>query len=835
MSDGKRYLAELGQDVLAHGYPIVPIKQGEKRPPWNGWESLEATPALIRKWVNNGQAESGIGILAATVPGADIDVLDVGVSAHMQRWILQHIGPAPVRFGQWPKRLLMFRTDAPFRKVQSRFYLDGNGRRAKVEILGDGQQFVSHAVHPDTRRPYKWVDDAGPHTMDRDELSELTEDDARRIVAEFERHVTEIGWKLAPKPGLGAMKPLPGRPAAPAVKDDDDWSAGIDLKGPVGLSEDEMRAKLLLIPAFETYGEWLGVGAALKHEYQDDDETGLELFLEYSSRCSNFDETECKAKWESFQRSDEEGAKTARYILALAKEVEQKAATEQRQEIEALLAAATTEDELRDAATQAKHMPFDLFTRNLLAGRLRQAFKRITKDTLSVRDSRDLMRYEDPERKNTPGWMEGWVYCTEDSTFYRRSDGTTMTRLAFNDAHSRLILGRKDVLEGRAYPEIMPTDAALNIYQVPVVRGRLYMPHEDDIFMLNGALYVNTYSDRSVPEVPEVLSRTEQRDVETAEAHFTHLFPIERDRCIFISWLAYMVKTNRRPNFAVLAQGVEGDGKTFILQMMAAILGPENVGIISGDLLEDKYSPWAEGHLLNGVEEVRFQGHNRFDILNRIKPYITNSVVNVRRMRMDSYKVPNTAGYLALTNYRDALPVNERDSRWFIIHSQWQRRQDIERFVRENPRYYPNLYRTIERSAGALRKWLLEYELHPEFNPAGRAPASAGKQYAVEMAKSDETSAIEELLAESKEAYLCEDLLDATALADALAEMEGTIVPQTQAMHRALSEMGFTLLGKLRVDGRYRRYWSQNPRMFKDRQGVTINQRIRKYLIFRGL
>ena len=75
--------------------------------------------------------------------------------------------------------------------------------------------------------------------------------------------------------------------------------------------------------------------------------------------------------------------------------------------------------------------------------------------------------------------------------------------------------------------------------------------------------------------------------------------------------------------------------------------------------------------LVNVFEEVRLKGHNRHDVLNRVKPFITNSVVSVRRMRLNSYTVPNTAAYLLLTNFRDALPLGSGDSRYFVAFSLW--------------------------------------------------------------------------------------------------------------------------------------------------------------------
>lgn len=835
----KRYLAELGEKILAHGYNVIPIKPGEKRPGFDNWQKTQATPQLIRKWVGNGHAHAGVGIISATVPAVDLDIQDPEFARYMERWVLRNVGYAPVRIGHYPKRLLAFKSDDPFSKVQSRRFKDLHGRIHKVEILGDGQQFVAHHIHPDTGRPYEWLAAKGPVTVPRAALTEITDDQARAIVAEYERCALARGWEIARKADLDGPRDtrLPGNrlPVIDAARKakttavEDDWSQGIDLKGPIDVGVDELRAKLLLIPAFEDYQSWLEICAALHHQFQDDLDTGLELFIEYSSRCDNFDETECIEKWHSFHRSDAANAKTARYILALAKQAEQEAATEQREEVEAALQSAATIEALRAAADMAKRASFDAYTREQVAADLQAANKRITGRGLSIKQARDMIRFEDPDRRNAPRWLEGWCYITDDSTFYHRETGTVMQRQAFNDAHVRLMLSKRDVLEGRVFAEILPADAALNQYQIPCVRNRMYMPHEDEFFTVNGVPYVNTYSDRSVPEEPETFSPEEARDIDIVEAHLRHLFPIEREREIFLSWMAYIVLTRRRPNFAVMLQGVEGDGKTFFYMLLSVILGAENVGLVTGDLLEDRFTAFAEGRLVNVIEEVKWTGHNRHDVLNRIKPFITNAAVAVRRMHRDTYTVPNCTAYLLLTNYRDALPLTEGDSRYFIATSQWQNRADLLAFMAENPTYYADLYGAIERSPGALRRWLRTRAPHPEFNPTARAPASTGKRYMVALAKSDETQAVEDVLAESKQADLCSTLLDATKLADAIGEAGGGVVPLTRSMNKALTELGFTFLGRFRAGGEKARYWSRRPALFCV-DGVAQAALIRDYL-----
>jgi hypothetical protein len=824
MSEQKDYLANFGERILAQGYPVIPIAPGHKYPGFDDWQNTKPTPAMIRKWVGNGHAHAGVGIIAATVPAVDLDILEGDLARHMQRWTLRNVGYAPIRIGQYPKRLLAFKSDAPFSKIQSRRFKDLHGRIHKVEILGNGQQFVSHHIHPDTGNPYEWVSQVGPVTVPRDSLTELTDEQAREIVAEFERQALARGWEIARKANLDAPREtrLPGSklPVIEAAKlakttaTEDDWSAGIDLKGPIDVSVDELRAKLLLVPAFDDYQSWLEICAALHHQFQDDLATGLELFIEYSSRCDNFDENECIEKWGSFHRSDAANAKTARYILALAKQAQQEAATEQRAEVETALKEATTFEELQAAADLAKHASFDQAIRDLVTSQLRAAHKRVTGHPLSVTTARSMVRYEDPERRAAPRWMEGWCYLTDDGVFYHGPSGTVMSQLTFNNAHVRHMLSKRDVLEGRVFAEVLPADAALNQYQIPCVRNRMYMPHEDEFFTVNGVPYINTYTDRSVPEEPEVFTRDEARDIEIVEAHLRHLFPIDRERELFLSWLGYIVRTMRRPNWAALLQGVEGDGKTFFFALLSVILGPENVGLVTGDALEAQFTAFAEGRLVNVIEEVKWTGHNRHDILNRIKPFITNAAVAVRRMHKDAYTVPNCTAYLLLTNHRDALPITAGDSRYLICQSQWQDRGALLAFMAANPTYYEDLYATIERSPGALRKWLRTRPLHPEFNATARAPNSTGKQYMVALAKGEEQQAIEDVLAESKALDLSPTLLDTAKLADALAEGGSGVVPLTRTMNKALTDLGFTLLGRFMVNKQRARFWSRRPAAF---------------------
>ena len=108
------------------------------------------------------------------------------------------LGRAPVRFGARPKALLPFRADHPFAKVTSPWFaLPGEGFTGegytpnRVEVLGSGQQFVSHARHP-SGYFYRWTR-GDPLDIPRADLPSLTEDKAHRFAAAADKVFTAAG------------------------------------------------------------------------------------------------------------------------------------------------------------------------------------------------------------------------------------------------------------------------------------------------------------------------------------------------------------------------------------------------------------------------------------------------------------------------------------------------------------------------------------------------------------------------------------------------------------------------------------------------------------------
>lgn len=812
------FLARHGAALIDAGYTIVPIMPGKKAPGSDEWEKLRLTKSELGKLVANGHAKHGVGILTKYTPGVDLDIRDEELSTQMEVWCRQNIGDAPVRIGMPPKRLLLYRSSEPFRKITSKKWIDDIGCDHKVEILGDGQQFVAYHIHPDTRKPYVWLYKDGPLTTDASDLPTLSEAQGRAIVAEFEAQAAARGWKPK-KSGLERPQGLS------KVDHNDPFAADVHK---ADISDADLHAKLMLCPGADDYETWLQIGMALFHQH-DGEERGRELWHEWSESAHNYDADALDRKWDTFDISEKGRAPvTARLIIKLAKAEEKKLAVEIIDKIRTALIDAETMEQLDEACLLAKQNDFDAARREMVVGVVKSAFRRITGQNLGVKVARDMVRFEAPALPEMPRWLQDWIYLSADETFFNSRTLDVMSKEAFNSCYSRFLLSKKDIAEGRDTPATMPTNVALNLYQIQTVRDRMFLPGQDDVFTLNGVPYVNTYTTRNQPEMPAKMSAKDRANVEIVEYHFKHLIDDEREREIFKDYLTYVAQTCSRPNWAILLQGTESDGKTFFATMMGAVLGAENVRILDAKNMEEEYNGWAEGSLMTFVEEVKMHGHNRYDVLNRVKPLITNAVVSIRRMRRDVYNVPNTMAYILFTNFRDALPLVEGDTRFFVMFSRFQVKAAIDAFNKSNPHYYTRLYDALTESPGAIRKWLMERTISPTFSAESRAPSSNAQRYMVQMNKTEEMAAIDDILAENPRWDISRHLLNATDLIDMMVGMDVEL-PQTRGIKRMLSDAGYTFLGKIRIGGKYSRFWSQEPWRFQV-NGVTDSNNIRAWI-----
>lgn len=314
--------ANYGSKLIQQGYGVVPIPKGGKSPAIKdfAWQKDYAkSQADLKDMLDRGWGRHGIGIVTKDTPAIDIDVLDAAVVAHMVEWVSTHIGVAPQRIGKAPKTLLLFACDEPFSKIYSNSYRveahpewTPEKHWMRIEVLGDGQQFVAFHTHPDTNKPYLWVDPVEtPETTSVLDLITLSAEQAQAVCREFERYVESLGWIKMNSAG------------AASNASDVDFDA-LALESPPEETEDEVTRVKAALDATRPhisewdYEQWLAVMFALKWTQWDCSEELARSWSESSDKHTDehFDRT-----WRGAEKKQSMKKVTLATVYQAAKEV----------------------------------------------------------------------------------------------------------------------------------------------------------------------------------------------------------------------------------------------------------------------------------------------------------------------------------------------------------------------------------------------------------------------------------------------------------------------------------------------------------------------------------
>lgn len=280
------FMSRFGARLVDNGYPVMPIQPGTKKPgryrrgawgdypAWSRHCDRPTTSEEIDIWSR--WPEAGIGIAGGVVAAIDIDVADADAAVAIDRLARERLGDTPaVRIGRPPKRLLVYRAEAPFKGIRS----------SPIEVLVRGQQFLAYGVHPDTGRPYEWPEESLVE-VPLARLPGILEEQARAFIDEAMALVPEHLRPVRLGPALGAkLKELQSGPLM----------FPRDLRGTYGA----IAAALAFIPNADLpYDEWVRIGMALKGALGEE---GMDLFAAWSAQSAkNVPETTSKA-WASFR------------------------------------------------------------------------------------------------------------------------------------------------------------------------------------------------------------------------------------------------------------------------------------------------------------------------------------------------------------------------------------------------------------------------------------------------------------------------------------------------------------------------------------------------------
>lgn len=222
----------------------------------------------------------------------------------------------------------------------------------------------------------------------------------------------------------------------------------------------------------------------------------------------------------------------------------------------------------------------------------------------------------------------------------------------------------------------------------------------------------------------------------------THLAKVlrnDRDRLIALSYMAAVVQHQGvKFQWALLLQGVEGNGKTLFTRCVAEAVGRRYTHWPNAAKLAEKFNGWMVGKVFFGVEDIYVPGQ-KFDIFERLKPMITGGDgIEIEAKGVDQISLDICGNFMFNTNHKDAIIKTKTDRRFAVMFTAQQVDGDVVRDGMGGD-YFPNLYNWLRSGGYAIVTYFLKhFQIPDEFNPATscqRAPWTSSTTAAIDASR----------------------------------------------------------------------------------------------------
>jgi hypothetical protein len=575
----------------------------------------------------------------------------------------------------------------------------------------------------------------------------------------------------------------------------------------VDIELEDIEEMLRHIDPDTSYEEWFRILCAIRHQCgqgnKDYDDAGFAIFNDWSSQGVKYtSEQDLRAKWRSFRPSPKAGSPvtTLRTLLRLAK------AAGWGKAHGALKTLTTFQDEIAaeedtDALinrypgliAEASHLTLPDTEVLVVAVASRLAKLGVKLGVPTVRKAvaaakRIAAEAYGSEGGTVPSWAAGWTFLATENRFVHSHKGTVYPVEGFTGAFKMLVEPDEEGKRDR------PADLVLSIPSFPRVDGFRYRPDRGDerIITEDGDNFINSY--RATGADADKSTSKEAGDL--IEFHTGSNFPgDEVCQKLLISFLAHIVQfPGKKIKWAVFMQGVEGSGKGVYMDMMEAVLGSSNYVAVGDDAIESKFNEWAADKQLIFYDEV-IQGNMKQDRMNNLKAKITNPGLTIAQKNKDTRTIPNTANDFFASNSASGIRIDDNDRRYFILQSIFQTKKDITAFKAANPGHFTQMFRLKDELAGGAKHYLLNYPIHPTFNPNGEAPLTSARSNVVNAGRSDIEWTIQEIIDEGNASIVFPDIISSSALQAEL-RARGEKQHNVRAVSMALRKMGFTNVGQ---------------------------------------
>lgn len=136
----------------------------------------------------------------------------------------------------------------------------------------------------------------------------------------------------------------------------------------------------------------------------------------------------------------------------------------------------------------------------------------------------------------------------------------------------------------------------------------------------------------------------------------------------FINFLACIMQRKHKPLTAWVGHGCEGTGKGYLVKkIIVPLLGVDNCQTVLVGDIEDQFNGWLEGKLFVFVDEVSVDDFTeKGRVTSKLRNYITEPTISLRKMRQQTVDVPNHVSFLFSSNRPQPVFIPESDRRYNV-------------------------------------------------------------------------------------------------------------------------------------------------------------------------
>lgn len=497
---------------------------------------------------------------------------------------------------------------------------------------------------------------------------------------------------------------------------------------------EEVEMLLAWLPA-DSYHEWMANASAIKRELGNT-EKAFNIFDRWSQTADNYDGRDaCLAKWK--QVGDYQGAPRTMatlYMHAVENKIEK---------LLDLIKETDHVDDFEQILEQSRWVRYPMIPQKNILNEIIKALQ-----SKYVELEKEQLRYNDAQRMVKP--LYGLEHVDQDviqaeieedenpfSDFVRVASFTRCPyyQISTGGRYDLETIGMvlKDPLHKLSkklgLKKTMTVQHAFGNGVIPMAISHEYNPTTNERLFLSdtGQRVLNLFNPETVPKETE-LTIQGKKLINKFIKHVAVLSS-ESEAETLLDWMAYAAQNpGKKILWVPLIQSVEGVGKSLIGNLLIHhVFGPQNAGVVDSVIIAEKNNSWASSKMLRVLEEIKLSGHNRYEVLNQLKPLITNhTITRVEKFEISS-EVRNTCNFLAFTNYKDALPIDEHDRRWWLVFSPIQSLDHLEQVVgMSRQEYFEPLHTLAQKDSPygtEFKTYLLERDtsnFNPNFPPESK-------------------------------------------------------------------------------------------------------------------